>query len=233
MIDIVPAVMPESFEDLREKLARVAGIVPFVQIDVMDGIFVDSNSWPYIPGGPQQLAEYSKEKEGLPFWSELSFEIDLMVSDPETVIDDWVRAGASRVIVHIESISDMDEFIKNAQNILLHDTSGIAGIEFGLALNTTTPNEAVEPYLEEVNLIQCMGIEKIGYQGEPFDERVLDKVRKLKKRKPDLIVSVDGGVSVETVPLLVNAGADILVSGSTIFQSDDIVKAIEDLKNAQ
>jgi ribulose-phosphate 3-epimerase len=99
--------------------------------------------------------------------------------------------------------------------------------EIGIAVGTNTSIEKVFPLVNSVDFIQCMGIENIGFQGQDFDERVLGQIRKLKAEFPDLIISVDGSVTLETAPKLIEAGATRLVIGSAIFNTDDIISRVE------
>lgn len=223
MADIVPAIMPTDFNDLKAKLELVADIVPYVQIDIMDGVFVEGWTWPYTPGGPQEFSEYSAGRNNFPFSDKIRFEVDLMVANPKVVIDDWVRAGASRVIVHVESVENLDEFMSTLGEDI--SSGRFSGAEFGLSLNIETDNEIIVPYLNKIDIVQCMGISKIGAQGNTYDNRVLDKIKFFKGIAKK--ISVDGGVNLENAQELVDAGADILISGSTIFESDDIVDTIE------
>ena len=98
-------------------------------------------------------------------------------------------------------------------------------MEWGVALNTSTNIESVLPLLGSVSVVQCMGIEKIGYQGQPFDERVLSHIRFLREHNADLLISVDGSIHRETVVQVVNAGANRLVVGSALFNKEDISDA--------
>jgi len=236
MTEIIPAIMPDSYDDLCEKAARVHTLVPLAQIDIMDGVFVPSKSWPYRTGGTtkdEQFVLLSKQEESLPFWEEIDYEIDLMITEPEKHIDEWLPLGASRLIFHIEAIKDHDAFwghdiFKDGAR----DISGEKVIEVGLAINPDTPLENIYPYIEKIDFVQCMGIAKIGYQGQPFDERVLEQVNKLRVKYPNLTISVDGGVNKETAPLLKAAGANRLVVGSAIFGAEDTALAIRELKKA-
>lgn len=223
MAEIVPAIMPTDFDDLRDKLSKVSDIVPYVQIDIMDGVFVDKYTWPYIHGGPQEFSEYSAGRELFPFADKIRFEVDLMVANPKAVIDDWVRAGASRIIVHVESVENLDEFIPSIKEEISSERA--TGAEFGLALNITTDNELIVPFLDKIDIVQCMGIAEIGFQGNPYDDRVLEKIKFFKGKAKK--ISVDGGVNLENAQELVDAGADVLIAGSSIFESDDIVETIE------
>jgi ribulose-phosphate 3-epimerase len=235
MIEIIPAIMPDSYEDLSEKASSVLGVVPLAQIDIMDGVFVKSKSWPYRSAGVIEEAHFlamSKQDETLPYFDELDYEIDLMISEPEKHIDEWLPLGASRLIFHIESIKDIDTFF--AHDIFKEGARDIGGqrvIEVGLAIDPSTPLETIEPYMSKIDFVQCMGIAKIGYQGEPFDERVLDHLNTLRVAYPNTPLSVDGGVSFETAPLLKAAGATRLVSGSAIFGSENIEEAVTEFKS--
>lgn len=221
MIEIIPAIMPKSYEDLGEKMGLFAGVVPLVQLDIMDGKFVSARTWPYYPGD-QHFERIITEDEGMPEWEFIDFEVDLMIENPEEAVTKWVSAGARRVIVHIESMTDFEAIRNSVPQDL---------VELGLALNTTTPFESIESYMEDIDFVQCMGIEKIGFQGEAFDKRVLEQVRTIRSRYPGMPISIDGSVNFETARMLVDAGATRLVSGSTILKSGDVSNTIEDLRN--
>ena len=225
MKEIIPAIMPTSYEDLQKKAEFVRGIVPLSQIDVMDGKFVQSKSWPYRQAGvanEEHFLAMQTQDEMLPMFDEMDYEIDLMIDEPEKHIDEWLPLGASRLIFHIESIKDADLFW--AHDIWKEGARNIGDqkvIEIGLAITPGTPLAAIEPYLDKIDLVQCMGIAHVGYQGQPFDERVLEMINTLRVGHPNLPISVDGGVSTETASELFAAGATRLISGSAIFKSDD------------
>lgn len=220
MVEIIPAIMPKSFDDLTEKMGLFAGVVPLVQLDIMDGNFVPARTWPYPKDS--HFDAIMREDEGMPEWETLDFEADLMIKNPELYVSKWVLAGARRIIVHVEGVSD---FAK------IREAVPVGMVELGLALNTTTPVSAVEPYLDRVDFVQCMGIARIGFQGEAFDERVLGHLRALRGAHPSLPLSVDGAVNYDTARTLVEAGATRLVSGSAILQSADVSSAVETLRD--
>lgn len=236
MIEIIPAIMPSSFLDLETKAGEVQTLVPLVQIDVMDGKFVKSKSWPYREAGnanEEHFQAMMSQDETLPYFDELDYEIDLMILEPEKHIDEWLPLGASRLIFHIESIADQEAFW--AHDIWKEGARDIGGqkvIEAGLAINPDTSLDAILSHIPKVDFVQVMGIAKIGYQGEPFDERCLEMINKIRASYPNLPISVDGGVSLLTAPLLKDAGATRLVSGSAIFGSDDVGEAIDGLQAA-
>ncbi len=236
MIEIIPAIMPKSFADLNLKAELVRGLVPLAQIDVMDGKFVKSRSWPYMEtasASGDHFDQLKSQEELLPFFDELDYEIDLMIDEPEKHIYEWLPLGASRLIFHVEAIKDMDMFF--AHDIWKEGARDIGGqtvIEVGLAITPGTPLEEILPHLSKIDLVQCMGIAKIGYQGEPFDERVLEMINAIRVVAPNMPISVDGGVNMETAHLLKAAGATRLVSGSAVFGAEDMGVAIEALRVA-
>ena len=220
--EIIPAIIAKDFRDLEEKLGQMIGRVSLVQIDVCDGKFTPKPSWPYQKNGiDPKIESIVKEEEGFPFWEEIDFEAHLMVDDPENVIDAWILCGAKRIIFHIESKGDARSIISELKE---------RGVEAGIALEIDTPIDAIEPYVDEIDLVQFMGIDRIGFQGEEFDDRVIEKVRKFRDAYPHIPISVDGGVSLETEPLLLEAGATRLVVGSALFKSDDIDERLEEFE---
>jgi ribulose-phosphate 3-epimerase len=108
---------------------------------------------------------------------------------------------------------------------------GREGVEIGLAVGVETDVAVLEPLLQEVSVVQCMGIARIGYQGEAFAPEVIDSVERLRSMDKDVIISVDGGVSLQTAPRLVAAGANRLVSGSAVFAADNTAAAISQLQS--
>lgn len=227
MIEIIPAIMPDDIDDLTAQMARVKGLVPLVQIDVMDGVFVPPTTWPYTPEGAAELAAFSVEDEGFPYWKELDFEVDLMIADPLSVLDDWAQAGARRIIVHIESVADLSTVVERLNGFNRVDAGvEVGAVEFGVALNPDTDPKTLEPHLDAFDFVQCMGIARIGYMGEPLDERVLSTIAALKEMDPAITISVDGGVHFDTAPQLVKAGATRLISGSAVMKADDPKEAL-------
>lgn len=236
MIEIIPAIMPDTYEDFEMKASRIRGLVSLAQIDIMDGAFVRSKSWPYSEGGTKREPHFvalMAQDEGMPLWDYLDYEIDLMIGEPEKHIDEWLPLGASRYIFHIESIKDEQMFWSHDMwREGARDIGGEKVVEIGLAINPDTSINVLERHIEKIDFVQCMGIAKIGYQGQPFDERVLTQVNQLRVKYPNLKISVDGGVNMDTVKLLANAGANRLVAGSAVFGASDIAVAISALQNA-
>jgi ribulose-phosphate 3-epimerase len=204
---------------VEDKASLVLGSVKTVQIDICDGQFVPNATWPY-KKHDLTFDKLVKEEDGLPGWEKLNYEIDLMVNKAEEVVDEWVSTGATRVIVHAEMKGDLAMAITK-----LKDRA-----EIGLALNIETAIDVIEPFKDEIQFVQCMGIDHIGFQGQKFDDEVINKIKEIKARYPQLPISVDGGVSLESAPKLIEAGANRLVVGSAIFDSDNVFDAIANFK---
>jgi len=218
-MEIIPAILPKDFADLEEHVAQVKGLVPLVQIDICDGQFTPSPSWPY-KKHDSNFDAIVKEDHGLPFWEQVEYEFDLMVNKSEDVVESYVAAGATRIVLHAESKGNLVEALEKLQG----------KVEIGLALNVDTSLDVIEPFKSKIQYIQLMGIDRVGYQGQAFDDNVRTFAIEAKKRYPTLPVQIDGGVNLETAPLLKVAGADRLIIGSAIFESENVVEAIEEFK---
>ncbi len=231
MAEIIPAIMPAHFHDLAQSVSLVAHYVKTVQIDIMDGRFVRAKTWPYI-NDKGSFEKLMAEEQGLPYWDEVDYEIDLMVERPEDIIEEWIIAGASRIIIHIESTKAMDDIIGFFDERFRYEVeTNTREVELILALNVDTPTDVILPYLENIDAVQFMGIDTIGLQGQPFDEKVLQKIHEFHNAHPEIEISVDGGVTLETAPELIEVGVTRLVSGSSIFKSGNIADTIDIFKN--
>lgn len=226
MLEIIPAIMPRNYEDLKNRVALVRGIVPLVQIDICDGIFVKNQTWPFDEkdNDTSNFNLIMEEKEGMPFWEDIDFELDLMVVDAVENFPVYMKLGPKRIIFHIEAIGNISEFKDFLEGL---DTYIRDTVQIGVAINTKTNIENIFPLVNHVDFIQCMGIEHIGFQGEGFDEKVLEHIKTLKEKYPDVIVAVDGSVNFDTAPSIIDAGAERLVIGSAIFKSNDIKETVD------
>jgi len=209
MKKIIPAILTDSMEDLREKLRRIEGAVSEVQIDITDGLFVG--------GVSVSVADLAAVR------TSLGIGIHLMVAHPENIIDAWLDSPVSRIVLHYESTTPekLKELIEKINS---------AGKEAGIALKLETPVSVLDEFLKakcyKLKAVQLMGIDEIGYHGHPFDERVLQKARALHAGYPDVILAVDGGVNLENAIKILEAGVSYLVVGSAIFTSDNVKEAI-------
>lgn len=227
MTEVTPAVLAEDYSELTEKLSKFVNITKLVQIDICDGKFVPSVSWPMGRNDEGSVQAILDEEEGLPYWEHLDYEFDLMVINAYKQFEFFARLGAKRIIFHIEAETEKDfkEFLESLDPYFKDN------IEIGIAINTTTDITKLEPFINCIDFLQCMGIERIGFQGEPFDERVLEQIKNLKAKYPELKISVDGSVNENTAPLMIEAGADRLVIGSSLMHSYDMRETIKEFEN--
>lgn len=223
---LVPAILPASRTDLEEKLAIAAETrgVTRVQIDAVDGRFATPAAWPYTaPAEFQALG-----REGLPHQGRLEYEVDLMCMDAETAAGAWLTLGASRLTFHAESSVNPARLVASARRRY----GGEGVVSFGLALNIASDLALLEPALAGINYVQFMGIKTIGRQGQPFERRVLERIRAFRARHPDMPVQVDGGVSPKNAKELVALGVSSLIMGSAFFADPaEAVRAVEAMEN--
>jgi len=217
MVEIIPAILPKSFKDLEEHAERVHGVAKKLQIDVVDGHFAGGKTWPYKDRG--SFEKIVAEEHGLPHWQTFDFEFDLMVQNPEEEVMNFVRAGASHIVIHAAAPGAAEALRKLAD--VRDDDYGAFTIETGLAILPDMQPDVLDSFDTLYDYVQVMGIKKVGHQGEPFEPHSVALIERLHKRYPDLAIQVDGGVSLETAKQLVQAGARRLVVGSAIFNSKD------------
>lgn len=232
MVEILPAIIPKSFQDLEETLAQVNGIVPMVHIDINNGTLTQMKSWPYAYDHDANFISIIREEEGFPYWEDFEFEFHLMVTKPEDLVQEWISAGARRITVQYESFGNPETVLPFLQKF--RDQYGgngaLLGTEIGMAIKLDTDSSVLDSLVEELDYVQFMSIAHIGSQGMSFEPKILEKIATFREKYPDMPISVDGGVSLENAESLVEAGADRLVVGSAIFQSGDIIGTIDELE---
>lgn len=237
---VTPAILPISYKELEDRLNKIASVVDWVQIDIVDGIYAPNKTWPYVGDTENMFPLIVKQDEPMPCWDTVNFEIDLMISNPLQQIDAWIATGAMRFVIHIDSV-DMDTCIKIAEKI------EEKGVEMVLGFSVHSSLDKLQEYISAlesservyhshrnrkvVNWVQCMGIERIGFQGEPFAEKTIDNIKHIKEKLPYILVSVDGAVNPDTAPRLIQAGADRVVVGSALFKSESIEETLVRISN--
>jgi pentose-5-phosphate-3-epimerase len=205
---IVPAVIPTSLEHVFATAKRVKPFVREFQVDVVDGLFVPFVSWPY---GAGELSGQPKDIRSL--CSMFDIEIDLMVDVAEEELPRWIAAGVKRVVIHLESYNDVEA---------AHALCDEAGVLLGVATLNDTPLSLYLDALEHAQFAQCMGIAKIGSQGQPFDMRVLERIDAVRAKFPQLPIAVDGSVNSDTLLTLRAHGVSRFIVGSALMSSENI-----------
>ncbi len=216
-MEVVPAIIPQSAEHLKASVEALNGAAPAIQIDLVDGQYAEPASWPFSGTG---LSE-----DALALFKEIAkthaVEIDLMVEEPEIYIPQLIAANAARLVVHLKSTGRLHEIVAQKQK---------GKVAIGIAIGRGEAANVLAPYALHIDFVQCMGIATIGHQGAPFDDHVLTQIKEVRTLFPDLEVSVDGGVSMFTLPLLKAAGATRFVAGSAIFNAAEPMSAHAELQ---
>jgi ribulose-phosphate 3-epimerase len=201
---IVPAIIPESLEHLEDSLNLARLCTTSVQIDIVDGNFVPMKSWPYVDNASFEV--FCNLIQGL------HVEMDLMIANPEETIEAYLKCGVKRVVIHLESTTDLAGIVE------LRDSYDFM---LGLSISNNTDMQKLTDAIAYADYVQLMGIAEIGSQGQPFDERVIDRIMLLQKTYPSLEVCIDGSVNENTLPALRKAGACRFAVGSALMGADD------------
>jgi ribulose-phosphate 3-epimerase len=231
---VVPAVIPTSYHDLLEKLTFFDQIPSHrVQIDMVDGVFAFPPSWPYTAG--TDLHDRVATGTLLPRLDRVKYEADLLCKDPESIATDLLNLGIARLTVHAECTDDIVGLIARMRRLVGAEADFVAAlVSIGLSINIDTDIAVLVGLAGQVEYVQFMGIDVMGKQGQPFNPKVIEKVKAFHAKCPGMIIQVDGGVSLENAKELVQAGASRLIIGSAILHATNLastVTALEDLKN--
>ena len=208
MTQIIPAIIAQNLEEIREKIKLVEPYVDWVQLDVVDGVFAPVKTF----NDPVELKNLQ---------TDIKIEAHLMIDQPELVIDQWILSGVKRILIHYESTQHLEEII---------DKTKAAGLEVGVVLKMATPIAVIDNLIKKLDVIQLMGIAEIGFYGHSFDEQVLERILALRKKYPNVIIEIDGGINLKTAQEVLDRGANRLVVGSYLFQGDNTKERIEEVR---
>ncbi|ERN53182.1 ribulose-phosphate 3-epimerase [Alkalihalophilus pseudofirmus] len=215
MIKIAPSILSANFATLGEDIKEVeAGGADYIHVDVMDGHFV-----PNITIGPLIV-------DAIRPVTKLPLDVHLMIENPDQYIPQFAKSGADIITVHVEACPHLHRTIH-----LIKEN----GCKAGVVLNPHTPFDAVKPIVEDLDMILFMTVNP-GFGGQSFISSVLPKIKEassyIKEKGLDVEIEVDGGVNPETAKQCVEAGANVLVAGSAIYNKEDRAKAIADIRGS-
>lgn len=213
MIKIAPSILSADFTKLGEEIDTIKE-ADYLHFDVMDGVFV-----PNISFGLPILEAVRK-------YTNMTLDVHLMITEPSKYVERFCKAGADLVVFHIEA--DTSDNIEKAIETVHQN-----GKKVGIALKPKTPAEAIEPYMDKIDLALVMTVEP-GFGGQSFMADMMPKVSKIrqmiKDRNLTCELEVDGGVNTDTAKVCVAAGADVLVAGSSVFKASDRENYIKGLR---
>jgi len=211
---IAPSILAADFLKLGEEIKEVeAAGADYIHIDVMDGHFV-----PNITMGPGTV-------EAIKSLTSLPLDVHLMIDNPDQYIEAFAKAGADYITVHVEAAPHLHRTLQEIKKF---------GVKSGVVLNPATPAYTIKHILEDIDMVLLMTVNP-GFGGQSFIESVLPKITEIRnmgeEKGLNLEIEVDGGINPETALLCKQAGADVFVAGSAIFNQPDRKQAIADMRN--
>jgi ribulose-phosphate 3-epimerase len=212
MNELIPAILANSKQEFEQKLRLAEKLAPTIQIDILDGTMFGATNW--------HDAEAVAAME-----TTVSFELHLMVNNPLPIIAEWVSKipNVKRAIIHAE--------IERPLGKILEEIHVVHLIEAGVAINPETPLEEIHAVLPDLDVLLVMSVHP-GQAGQKFEgDYILEKIKNAKNRAPNLKIEVDGGITTEFIPSLIQVGAERFAVNSAIFKAENQKAAWQELQN--
>jgi len=210
-VRITPSILNADFAHLDSEIAKIAGVSDFIHLDIMDNVFVPNMTFDF-----QAATEIIKS-------CPIPVDSHLMVADVDLIAIQYAEAGSASVTIHVEAATDIRSTLKEIKS---------HGARASIALKPNTPIHEYSQYLDLIDMVLIMTVEP-GFGGQKFMENMMDKVRDTRKLiggRP-IWLQVDGGISLATIDIAREAGADTFVAGSAVFNADDPAMMVEQLRS--
>lgn len=213
MLKLAPSILSADFGHLAEDVKKIEeGGADYIHVDVMDGHFVPNISF----GAP--VMKCLNGKTGLPY------DVHLMIENPDKYIEDFVTPQTEYITVHQEACTHLHRTVQNIKS---------KGIKAGVSINPATPVSTLECILPDVDLVLIMSVNP-GFGGQKFIPGALEKVRELaeikRARNLDFVIEIDGGITLDNIQEVMDAGVEMAVAGSAVFKAEDVVQRVRDFK---
>lgn len=213
MLKLAPSILSADFGHLAEDVKKIEeGGADYIHVDVMDGHFVPNISF----GAPVMKCLNGK--------TELPYDVHLMIENPDMYIDDFVTPQTEYITVHQEACVHLHRTIQNIKS---------KGVKAGVSINPATPVSTLECILPDVDLVLIMSVNP-GFGGQKFIPGALEKVRELAEIKRaknlDFVIEIDGGITLDNISEVMEAGVEMAVAGSAVFKADNVVQRVKNFK---
>ena len=213
MLKLAPSILSADFGHLAEDVKKIEeGGADYIHVDVMDGHFVPNISF----GAPVMKCLNGK--------TDLPYDVHLMIENPDRYIEDFVTPQTAHITVHQEACTHLHRTVQNIKS---------KGIKAGVSINPATPVSTLQCILPDVDLVLIMSVNP-GFGGQKFIPGALEKVRELAEIKRsenlDFVIEIDGGITLDNIKEVMEAGVEMAVAGSAVFKADDVVQRVKDFK---
>lgn len=213
MLKLAPSILSADFGHLAEDVKKIEeGGADYIHVDVMDGHFVPNISF----GAPVMKCLNGK--------TDLPYDVHLMIENPDRYIEDFVTPQTAYITVHQEACTHLHRTVQNIKS---------KGIKAGVSINPATPVSTLQCILPDVDLVLIMSVNP-GFGGQKFIPGALEKVRELAEIKRsenlDFVIEIDGGITLDNIKEVMEAGVEMAVAGSAVFKADDVVQRVKDFK---
>ena len=213
MLKLAPSILSADFGHLAEDVKKIEeGGADYIHVDVMDGHFVPNISF----GAPVMKCLNGK--------TDLPYDVHLMIENPDRYIEDFVSPQTAYITVHQEACTHLHRTVQNIKS---------KGLKAGVSINPATPVSTLQCILPDVDLVLIMSVNP-GFGGQKFIPGALEKVRELAEIKRsenlDFVIEIDGGITIDNIKEVMEAGVEMAVAGSAVFKADDVVQRVKDFK---